>query len=129
LIGGAALAYKIGMPAVWFDIGGILAFAALAIMAKKIRKFEGMTTPEILGARYNRGSQYAGAIIILLAETAIVGYQIRAGAYVLNIISGLNADVGMIITAAFIISYTMFAGPVKTNASIWPSFISVAASP
>ncbi|MEG1602559.1 MAG: sodium:solute symporter family protein [Cloacibacillus sp.] len=110
LIGAAGLAYKVGISAMWMDIGGILAIVALAFIAGRIRRFEGLTTPEILGVRFNGTTRLIAALIIIAAETAIVGYQIRAGAYVLNLIAGVPTGTGMFITAAFIIGYTMFAG-------------------
>jgi len=110
LIGAAGLAYKVGISALWMDIGGILAIVALAFCAGRIRRFEGMTTPEILGTRFNKNTRLIAALIIIAAETAIVGYQIRAGGYVLNLVTGIDYSLGMIITAAFIICYTMFAG-------------------
>ena len=110
LIGTAGLAYKVGLSAMWMDIGGILAIVALAFIAGRIRRFEGLTTPEILGVRFNEPTRLVAALIIIAAETAIVGYQIRAGAYVLKLVAGVESGTGMIITAAFIIGYTMFAG-------------------
>ena len=110
LIGAAGLAYKVGISAMWMDIGGILAIVALAFIAGRIRRFEGLTTPEILGARFNKQTRFIAALIIIAAETAIVGYQIRAGSYVLNLIAGVPTGTGMLITAVFIIGYTMFAG-------------------
>lgn len=41
LIGAAGLAYKVGLSAMWMDIGGILAIVALAFIAGRIRRFEG----------------------------------------------------------------------------------------
>ncbi|MFA0889180.1 MAG: sodium:solute symporter [Synergistales bacterium] len=113
LIGAAGLAYKIGISAIWMDIGGVLAIVALAFFAGRIRRFEGLTTPEILGARFNLPTRLLAALIIIAAETAIVGYQIRAGGYVLNLAVGMDKDLGMVITAAFIIGYTMFAGMIS----------------
>ncbi len=113
LIGGAALAYERGLAAAWFDIGGIIALVALAFMAKRIRRFDGLTTPEILGARFNPATRSIAALVVLLAETAIVGYQIRAGAYVLNVVTGMDSGIGMIVTALFIIAYTVSAGLVS----------------
>lgn len=110
LIGASGLAYKVGISAMWMDIGGILAIVALAFIAGRIRRFEGMTTPEILGTRFNEPTRLIAALIIIAAETAIVGYQIRAGAFVLNLVAGVNSGTGMLITAIFIIGYTMFAG-------------------
>lgn len=110
LIGAAGLAYKVGISAMWMDIGGILAIVALAFIAGRIRKFQGLTTPEILGVRFNEQTRFIAALIIIAAETAIVGYQIRAGAFVLHFVAGVDMGMGMLITAAFIIGYTMFAG-------------------
>lgn len=110
LIGAAGLAYNVGISAMWMDIGGILAIVALAFMAGRIRRFEGLTTPEILGARFNKQTRLMAALIIIAAETAITGYQIRAGGYVLHFVTGMDNAVGMVVTAVFIIGYTMFAG-------------------
>ena len=113
LIGGAALAYQYGIAGAWFDIGGIIALIVLALMAKKIRRYQASTTPDILGARYSKATRTVSAVIVCLAELSMVGYQIRAGGYVLNIVAGLDVNVGMLITIAFIILYTVTAGLVS----------------
>lgn len=113
LIGGAALAYQYGIAGMWFDIGGVIALIILAFMAKRIRRYEASTTPDILGARFNKATRTVAAIIVCLAEMAMVGYQVRAGGYVLNVVTGLDANIGMIITIAFIIFYTVTAGLVS----------------
>lgn len=110
LIGGAALAYEYGIAGAWFDIGGVLALIILALMAKRIRRYQASTTPDILGARFNKATRTIAAVIVCCAEMAMVGYQIRAGGYVLNIVAGLDVNVGMIITIAFILLYTVTAG-------------------
>ena len=110
LIGAAGLAYRVGISAVWMDVGGVLALVAIAMLAGRIRKFEGLTTPEILGVRFNNATRIIAALIIIAAETAITGYQIRAGGYVMNLVAGLDRNIGMIITAVFIIGYTVLAG-------------------
>ena len=65
LIGAAGLAYKVGLSAMWMDIGGILAIVALAFIAGRIRRFEGLTTPEILGVRFNEPTRLVAALIII----------------------------------------------------------------
>ncbi len=110
LIGGAALAYQYGIAGAWFDIGGIIALIVLALMAKKIRRYQASTTPDILGDRYSKATRTVSAVIVCLAELSMVGYQIRAGGYVLNIVAGLDVNVGMLITIAFIILYS-YGGP------------------
>lgn len=110
MIGGAALAYEYGIAGAWFDIGGVIALIILAFMAKRSRRYQASTTPDILGARYNKATRTIAAAIVCLAEMSMVGYQIRAGGYVLNIVAGLDANIGMIITIAFILLYTVTAG-------------------
>ncbi|HHW01722.1 MAG TPA: sodium:solute symporter family protein [Thermoanaerobacterales bacterium] len=110
LIGGSALAYKVGLSAVWMDAGGFLAVLALVFIADKIRNFEGYSTPDILGVRFNNATRLVASLIIIAAETAIVGYQMKAGGYVLNVAAGIDPKVGTIISAIFIIGYTMIAG-------------------
>lgn len=110
LIGGAALAYDYGIAGAWFDIGGVIALIVLSVMAKRIRRYDAQTTPDILGARYNPSARTIAAVIVCLAEMAMVGYQVRAGGYVLNIVCGISADTGMLITLGFILLYTVTAG-------------------
>lgn len=113
LIGGAALAYQYGIAGAWFDIGGVIALIILALMAKRIRRYQASTTPDILGARYSKATRTVAAVIVCLAELSMVGYQVRAGGYVLNIVAGLDVNIGMVITIAFILLYTVTAGLVS----------------
>lgn len=110
LIGGAALAYEYGIAGAWFDIGGVIALIILSLMARRIRRYQASTTPGILGARYSKATRTVAAVIVCLAEMSMVGYQVRAGGYVLNIVAGIDTNIGMIITIAFILLYTVTAG-------------------
>ncbi len=110
IIGGAGLAYEHGIPALWFDLGVWIALVVLYFVAGRARAFAQYTVPDILEVRYNSTARLLGTIVTIIAYTAIVSYQFKAGGMVLNLVTGIDADFGMIITALFVIGYTILAG-------------------
>lgn len=110
IIAGAGLAYDKGFPALWFDAGVWAALVILFFIAGRARRFGQYTVPDILEARYNKYARLLGTIVTIIAYTAIVSYQFRAGGMVLNLITGISVDQGIIITAVFVIGYTVLAG-------------------
>lgn len=110
IIAGAGLAYDSGFPALWFDVGVWAAIIILYLIAGRVRRFAQYTVPDILEARYNATARVLGTIVTVIAYTAIVSYQFRAGGMVLNLVTGISVDQGIIITAVFVIGYTVLAG-------------------
>lgn len=110
IIGGAGLAYDKGFSALWFDAGVWIAIIILYLIAGRVRAFGQYTVPDILEARYNKYARILGTLVTVIAYTAIVSYQFRAGGMVLNLITGISVDQGIIITALFVIGYTVLAG-------------------
>ncbi len=110
IIAGAGLAYEKGFPALWFDAGVWAAIIILYLIAGRVRAFAQYTVPDILEARYNHYARILGTIVTVIAYTAIVSYQFRAGGMVLNLVTGISVDQGIIITAVFVIGYTVLAG-------------------
>jgi SSS family solute:Na+ symporter len=110
IIASAGLAYERGFPALWFDAGVWAALIILFLIAGRARRFGQYTVPDILEARYNKYARLLGTIVTIIAYTAIVSYQFRAGGMVLNLITGISVDSGIIITAVFVIGYTVLAG-------------------
>ncbi len=113
IIAGAGLAYKRGFPALWFDAGVWVAIIVLYFIAGRVRRFAQYTVPDILEARYNKYARVLGAITTIIAYTAIASYQFRAGGMVLNLVTGISVDQGIIITALFVIGYTVLAGMIS----------------
>ncbi len=113
IIAGAGLAYTKGFSALWFDAGVWIAIIILYLIAGRVRKFAQYTVPDILEARYNKYARILGTIVTIIAYTAIVSYQFRAGGMVLNLVTGISVDQGMIITALFVIGYTVLAGMIS----------------
>jgi SSS family solute:Na+ symporter/sodium/proline symporter len=110
LIAGAGLAYEKGFSALWFDLGVWLAIIILYFIAGRARRLAQFTVPDILEMRYNKYARLLGTIVTIIAYTAIVSYQFRAGGMVLNLVAGIPVSQGIIITARFVIGYTVLAG-------------------
>jgi SSS family solute:Na+ symporter/sodium/proline symporter len=110
IIAGAGLAYDKGLPALWFDAGVWVALIVLYFIASRARRLAQYTVPDILETRYNQYARILGTLVTIIAYTAIVSYQFRAGGMVLNLVAGISVDQGIIITAVFVIGYTVLAG-------------------
>ena len=88
----------------------VLALIVLYFIASRARRLAQYTVPDILETRYNQYARILGTIVTIIAYTAIVSYQFRAGGMVLNLVTGISVDQGIIITAVFVIGYTVLAG-------------------
>lgn len=113
IIAGAGLAYNQGLPAFWFSAGVWAALVVQYFIAGRARAFGQYTVPDILEVRYNHWARILGTLVVIIAYTAIVSYQFRAGGMVLNLVTGISVDAGIVITAVFVIAYTALAGMIS----------------
>jgi SSS family solute:Na+ symporter len=113
IIAGAGLGYRQGFSALWFDAGVWVAIIVLYFIAGRARRLAQFTVPDILEIRYNPAARILGSITTIIAYTAIVSYQFKAGGMVLNMVVGIPVDQGIIITAVFVIAYTALAGMIS----------------
>jgi SSS family solute:Na+ symporter len=115
LFGGAGLAYRSGLSALWFSIGAWAGLVGVYFLAPRVRKLSKYTVPDILEARYGPAARLLGTGAIILAYVTIAAYQFRGGGWILNIVSdgAISATAGMYITAAAIIIFTAVAGMVS----------------
>ncbi len=113
ITGGAGLAFERGFSALWFSAGAWAAIIILYFVASRARTLAQLTVPDLLELRYNKYARILGTLVTVIAYTAIVSYQFRAGGKVLNLVTGLNTDAGIIITALFVIGYTVLAGMIS----------------
>ncbi len=110
IIASAGLAYRKGIPALWFDAGVWAAIIILYIIAGRVRMFAMYTVPDILETRYNKYARILGSITTIVAYTAIASYQFKAGGMILNVVADTPVNLGILITAAFVIGYTVISG-------------------
>ncbi len=117
ILGNAGKTYETGMAALILPIGGTLGILILTRVAGKVRKFEKITVPEILGERYGPSARLLSLVALVMAYMVIVSYQYNAGGAVLQTVlvdadghSLVSIETGTIIAAVFIILYTLLAG-------------------
>ncbi len=110
LFAGAGLGYRTGFPAVWQSAGAWVGIALIYFIAPRVRRIAQYTVPDILELRYGPAARVLGTITIVLAYTTIAAYQFRGGGRLLNLVAGIDPVTGALVTAAFCIAYTAFAG-------------------
>lgn len=112
LLGDAGLQFRVGLAGLWSTLAAACGIFLLYFIAPRARAFGQVTVPDILEARYNVAARLLGVVVTVIAYITIVSYQYRGGGYVLNLVTdGAVSEVqGRIITAAFVITYTVLAG-------------------
>lgn len=110
LLAGAGLAAQVGLSELWMAAGAWIGIILVFFLAARVRRISQYTVPDILELRYNKWARILGTIVIVIAYTTIVGYQFRGGAFVLELVAGVPQWQGVLLTAAFIITFTAFAG-------------------
>ena len=112
LFGGAGLAFRSGLSALWFSMGAWIGLVAVFLMAPRVRALEQYTVPDLLDKRYGPVSRLLGTVAILVAYTAIAAYQFRGGGWILAIVTdgAISPQTGMLLTAAAIILFTAVSG-------------------
>jgi len=110
LFAGAGLGYRAGFPALWQSAGAWVGIALIFFIAPRVRRLAQYTVPDILELRYGPAARVLGTCTIVLAYTTIAGYQFRGGGRLLNLVAGIDPRTGAIVTAAFCMAFTAFAG-------------------
>jgi solute:Na+ symporter, SSS family len=133
LLAGAGLAARVGFSELWMAAGAWVGIILVFFLAARVRRIAQYTVPDILELRYNKWARILGTFVIVIAYTTIVGYQFRGGGFVLELVAGdglarivdwidstglitdgmavyLHANIGVILTAMFIVTFTAFAG-------------------
>jgi len=112
LLGDAGLQFRVGVAGLWSTIASAVAIFLLYFIAPRARAFGKVTVPDILEARYNVTARILGVVVTVIAYVTIVSYQYRGGGYVLNLVTNgaISETQGRLITAAFVIAYTVTAG-------------------
>ncbi len=115
LFGGAGLAYRSGIAELWFSFGGWVGLIAAYFLAGRVRAIAQYTVPDLLEQRYNAAARILGTIAIILAYVTIAAYQFRGGGWILTIVTdgAISAQMGILITATAIVSFTALAGMVS----------------
>jgi SSS family solute:Na+ symporter/sodium/proline symporter len=115
LFGGAGLAYRTGIAELWFSSGAWIGLVVAYFIAGRVRRIAQYTVPDLLEQRYNAAARAFGTLAIIMAYITIAAYQFRGGGWILSIVTdgAISPEVGMYITAAVIVLFTVLAGMVS----------------
>ncbi|HOT59674.1 MAG TPA: sodium:solute symporter family protein [Spirochaetales bacterium] len=110
-IGQAGKTYSMGFPAIWFILAGAIAhFAQGTLLSKKVRETEALTLSDMALKLVGPRVQFLTSLFIVITWTAIAAGQFIAVAKILVTITGITYKTGVIISASFLIVYTIIGG-------------------
>lgn len=100
-----------GLPALWYDLGGIIGLFILSVtLAKLIRKTRSYTLPDIINKLYDTKTRHIAAVLIIITEIAWIALLVQAASLILSVIFPMDTTLLLIgITIAFIL-YTLIGG-------------------
>jgi Na+/proline symporter len=117
IVGNAGMTYESGLAALILPIGSVIGMMLLTRVAPRARIYEVFSVPEIIGSRYGQTARLLAVIALVIAYMVIVSYQFNALGAVLNAIltnkAGnplISEEIGTVIAAVFVITYTILAG-------------------
>ncbi len=102
--GGNSLSYTYGLwPGIFFFVPALGAILVLFILSGKVREAGVYTLAELLQKKYGDFAHVLSGGIIALAMISICAYQYKGLAYVLNVTTGMDMKIGVVIAAVMII--------------------------
>lgn len=129
LIGAMAYCYAIGVAGAWWDWAAVPAMILLGIFfAGKIKLPQMVTVTEFFEWRYNRAMRTLATIMHLLATATQLSTQFMVGAVALEGVLGIPKMVGLLISVAIVLLYTMGGGLIAVANTDVVQFIIIVAS-
>ncbi len=110
LVGGAGLAYSIGLAGVYWNYAAVPAWILLGFtVAVAFRKLSLYTVPEFLGNHYGERARVLASVSQLLSSTIFIAVQILVSALTLSTLLGLPREITAVVVTLGFVLYT-FAG-------------------
>ncbi len=110
-IGTVTRAYNIGFPAFWFvAAGGIAHFLQGALLSRKVRETEAVTLPDLASKLVGPSLGTLTSVVVLFTWVGIATAQFVAAAKVVSGITGLAHQPAVLVSAAFLVVYTLLGG-------------------
>lgn len=111
LIGAMAFCYTIGIAGAWWDWSAVPALVLLGVFfAGKIKLPRMVTVTEFFERRYNRAARTLATVMHLLAIVTQLSTQFMVGAVALHGVLGVPQKLGLLLSVAFVLLYTMGGG-------------------
>lgn len=112
-----------GMSAMWYVLAASVAMIPLAYFAPKIRRTMAVTIPEVVGRRFGKVSSTFTAVLSILSLFCLTSSQIAASGSVVSTLTGVPANVALLIAGVVVILYTTFGGMIADQISDLVQFI------
>lgn len=111
LVGGAGIAYAVGIAGVWWNWSAAPVYIAVGFtIVYLLRKLNVGTTPGFLGQHYGGATQRLAAILQVLGLVMFTGVQIKASMVTLTALFNIDPDVAALLVTAVFVTYTMMGG-------------------
>ncbi|MDA3927954.1 MAG: hypothetical protein PF541_03290 [Prolixibacteraceae bacterium] len=113
VIGAIDAGSKMGWTTAWFMLSASIGLFALVPLSKKVSKIGKYTLPDLLNTMYGGSSKKIASVIIPIAWIGIIAAQIIASARILNSFTGLQYEIGVLVSGIVFIVYTIAGGQVS----------------
>lgn len=110
-IGVVGLAFTVGTPAFWWLGSGAVGLSILTVvLARRVRRSQAYTLPEMVDAYLGSQSRRLISAIIVVAWTAILAAQFVALSKVIEALTGLSPLLALKIGALLVVTHTLLSG-------------------
>ncbi len=124
ILGTIDLALTQGWAASWFLISAAMGLFILIPVSHLVRQQGKYTLPQMIGDYYGEGAKLISSLIISTAWIGIIAAQIIGAAKILNGFIGLSYSMGVWISGAVFIFYTILGGQIAVlRTDLYQSFI------
>lgn len=111
LIGGAGLAYAIGISGIYWNYAAVPVWILIGLtIAPKLRRMMIDTVPGYLGQRFGVETQRLVACLQVVEAVVFTAVQISVSALTLNALFGIDPVIGASLVTAVFVAYTMMGG-------------------
>lgn len=111
LVGGAGLAYAIGVAGIWWNITAVPAWIVAGfVVAVHLRRLALYTVPGYLGGKYGVTTQRLVAVLQMLSSIMFAAVQIQVSALALTALFGTDPLLGAVLVTAVFFAYTVMGG-------------------
>jgi SSS family solute:Na+ symporter/sodium/proline symporter len=120
LFGGAGLAFREGLGDLWMSAGAWVGILIVYFLAHRVRRIAQYTVADILEKRYTPAARLLGTTAVIVAYTAIAGYQFRGAGRLLDLVTQdipgvphISVEQGRLLACVLVIVFTLLAGMVS----------------
>ena len=120
IVGGGVLmvygeyVYRFGWTALWIIGGLLLGLVMLDPVARLLKpvadKFECVSLPDLVGVAAGRTAAYCASAVVLVWTGAFIVMQLISGGLLLNVLTGIRYEYGVVIAGALVLTYLLRGG-------------------